>query len=79
MSYRFHCGEFWCSVYLSGHNIIRENKDNRVLSLKDFKDKDFEDVLERPAFCSRELHERHVFVKLVSQHVCLTFSRPCRP
>ena len=69
MSYRFHCGEFWCSVCLSGHNIIRENKDHRVLSLKDFKDKDFEDVLERPAFCSRELHERHVFVKLVSQHV----------
>lgn len=75
VSYCFHCGEFWCSVCLSGHNIIRANKDHRVLSLKDFEDKDFEDVLKRPAFCSKELHERQVlkfFCKMCNVPVCQT-------
>ena len=39
---------------------MKENKDHRVLSLKDFQDEDFEDVLKRPAFCSKYLHERKV-------------------
>ena len=59
-SYCFHCGGFWCDVCLNGHNILRSNKDHRVLSLKDFQDKDFEDVLKRPVLCQRELHEREV-------------------
>ena len=59
-SYCFHCCKFWCKECLNGHNILRENKEHRVLALKDFQDKDFEDVLKRPAFCSKELHERKV-------------------
>ena len=59
-SYCFHCGKFWCKECLNGHNILRENKEHRVLSLKDFQDKDFEDVLKRPAFCHKELHEKEV-------------------
>ena len=59
-SYCFHCGKFWCKDCLNAHNILRENKEHRVLSLKDFQDKDFEDVLKRPAFCQKELHEKEV-------------------
>lgn len=75
VSYCFHCGEFWCSVCLRGHNIIRANKDHRVFPLKDFKEKDFEDVLKRPAFCSKELHEKQVlkfFCKKCNVPVCQT-------
>jgi len=71
----FHCGGFWCDVCLNGHNIMRSNKDHRVLSLKDFQDKDFEDVLRRPVFCQRELHEREVlkfYCKVCEVPVCQT-------
>ena len=57
-SYCFHCGGFWCNVCLNGHNILRANKDHRVLSLKDFQDEYFEEVLKRPAFCQEDLHEK---------------------
>ncbi len=60
-SYCFHCSKFWCQQCLNGHNILKENKEHRVLALKDFQDKDFEDVLKRPAFCPKELHEKGVF------------------
>ena len=60
-SYCFHCCKFWCKECLNGHNILKENKEHRVLGLKDFQDKDFEDVLKRPAFCPKELHEKGVF------------------
>ena len=59
-SYCFHCGKFWCKECLNGHNILRENKEHRVISLKDFQDKDFEDVLKRPALCHKELHGKEV-------------------
>ena len=60
VSYCFHCSKFWCKNCLNGHNILKENKEHRVLSLRDFQEKDFEDVLKRPAFCSEDLHERKV-------------------
>ena len=60
-SYCFHCCKFWCKECLNGHNILRENKEHRVLALKDFQDKDFEDVLKPPAFCPKELHEKGVY------------------
>ena len=60
ISYCFHCGKFWCNDCLNGHNILRENRDHRVLALKDFQDKDFEDVLKRPVFCQRELHGNEI-------------------
>ena len=59
-SYCFHCGKFWCNDCVNAHNILRENREHRVLALKDFKDKDFEDVLKRPVFCQKELHDREV-------------------
>ena len=49
---------FWCDKCIIGHNIIRSNKDHRVLALKDFQDKDYEDVMKRPAFCPKEDHNK---------------------
>ena len=60
-SYCFNWGKFWCKDCVNAHNILRENKEHRVLALKEFQDEDFEDVLKRPAFCSKELHEKGVF------------------
>jgi len=74
-SYCFHCGGFWCKLCLNGHNILRANKGHRVLSLKDFQDEDFEDVLKRPAFCQKDLHEKEVlkfYCKVCEVPVCHT-------
>ena len=57
-SYCFQCCVFWCEECVIGHNIIRSNKDHRVLALKDFQDKDYEDVMKRPAFCPKEDHNK---------------------
>ena len=59
-AYCFHCGKFWCNECVNAHNVFRENRDHRVLALKDFEGKDFEDVLKRPVFCQKELHDREV-------------------
>ena len=46
--YCFQCCAFWCDDCITGHNIIRANKEYRVLALTDFQDQDIEDVLKRP-------------------------------
>ena len=55
--YCFKCCAFWCDDCIAAHNIIRANKDHRVLEIKDFQDQDIEDVLRRPVFCQKEHHE----------------------
>ena len=58
-SYCFQCcSSFWCEECIVGHNIMRENKDHRTLALKDFQEQDIKAVLERPAFCQKEHHEK---------------------
>ena len=57
-SYCFQCCAFWCDECITGHNIIRANKQHRVLGLNDFEDQDIEDVLKRPAFCQQKHHEK---------------------
>ena len=57
-SYCFQCCMFYCEQCLIGHNMIRTFKDHRVLAVKEFQDKDYEDVLKRPAFCSEPRHEK---------------------
>ena len=72
-SYCFQCCVFWCEECVIGHNIIRSNKDHRVLALKDFKDKDYEDVMKRPAFCPKEDHSKEelkYFCKNCEASVC---------
>ena len=74
-SYCFQCCVFWCDECVIGHNIIRSNKDHRVLALKDFQDKDYEDVMKRPAFCPKEDHnkkELEFFCKNCETPACQT-------
>ena len=52
---------------------MRCNKDHRVLALKDFQDKDYEDVLKRPVFCAKQRHEKEelkLFCKNCERAVC---------
>ena len=54
---------------------MRRNKDHRVLALKDFQDKDYEDVLKRPVFCAKQGHteeELKFFCKECGMAVCQT-------
>ena len=54
---------------------MRSNKDHRVLALKDFQDKDYEDVLKRPVFCAKQRHENEelkYFCKNCETAVCQT-------
>ena len=37
---------------------MRDNKEHRVLAVQRFQEKDFEDVLKRPVFCSRQGHQK---------------------
>ena len=56
-SYCFQCCIFYCQECVIVHNIMRSNNDHRVLALKDFQEKDFEDVMKRPMYCSKQRHE----------------------
>ena len=56
--YCFQCCVFWCDDCITGHNMMRANKEHRVLALKDFQDEDYENVLKRPAFCQKKHHEK---------------------
>ena len=74
-SYCFHCCIFYCQECVTGHNIMRKNKDHRVLALKNFQDKDYEDVLKRPVFCPKQGHteeELKFFCKDCETAVCQT-------
>ena len=71
--YCFQCCSFWCDECIIGHNIIRANKDHRVLALKEFEYQDIENVLKRPAFCPRPGHEKkelEFFCKKCQETVC---------
>ena len=55
--------------------MMRSHKDHRVLAVKHFQDKDYEDVLKRPAFCPRQGHEKEelkFFCKTCETAVCQT-------
>ena len=74
-SYCFQCCIFYCQECVIGHNIMRNNNDHRVLALKDFQEKDFEDVLKRPSFCTKQRHEKEelkYFCKNCDAAVCQT-------
>ena len=54
---------------------MRNYKDHRVLALKDFQDKDYEDVLKRPALCPKQGHKKeelNFFCKNCETAVCQT-------
>ena len=71
--YCFQCCAFWCDDCITGHNIIRANKEHRVLALANFQDQDIEDVLKRPAFCQAPEHEKkelEFFCKICEVSIC---------
>ena len=71
--YCFQCCVFWCDDCITGHNIIRANKEHRVLALTDFQDQEIEDVLKRPAFCPTPGHEKkemEFFCKICEVAIC---------
>ena len=71
--YCFQCCSFWCQECISGHNIIRANKQHKTLALKDFQDQDIEAVLKRPAFCQTKNHvnkELEFFCKVCQVAIC---------
>ena len=54
---------------------MRDKKEHRVLAVKEFQDKDYEDVLTRPIFCSRQGHQKKklkLFCKECETAVCQT-------
>ena len=71
--YCFQCCAFWCDDCITAHNIIRANKEHRVLAITDFQDQDIQDVLKRPAFCPRPGHDKkelEVFCKICEVAIC---------
>ncbi|CAH3128233.1 unnamed protein product [Porites lobata] len=74
-SYCFQCCIFYCEECLLGHNIMRDKKEHRVLAVKEFQDRDYEDVLKRPVFCSRQGNQKEelkLFCKECEMAVCQT-------
>ena len=74
-SYCFQCCIFYCEECLIGHNIMRDKKEHRVLAVNEFQDRDYEDVLKRPVFCSRQGHQKEelkLFCKDCETAVCQT-------
>ena len=72
-SYCFHCCAFYCQECVIGHNIMKTYKDHRVLALKEFQDKDYEDLMKRPALCPKEDHNKEelkYFCKTCEMPVC---------
>ena len=52
---------------------MKTYKDHRVLALKEFQDKDYEDVMKRPDFCPKEDHNKEelkYFCKTCEMPVC---------
>ena len=73
--YCFQCCSFWCGDCISLHNGIRANKEHHALALKDFQDRDFENILKRPAFCAKPGHEKkelELFCKVCEVVICST-------
>ena len=74
---------FWCEKCIIGHSIIRSNKNHRVLALKDFQDKDYEDVMKRPAFCPKEDHNKEELKYFCKDcetpvcQICVTIEHGC--
>ena len=73
-SYCFQCYAFWCNECILAHDIIRGNRDHRVLALEDFQDEDYQEVLQkRPEWCPKQGHkgeELKYFCKNCETAVC---------
>ena len=76
-SYCFECCIFYCEDCVTAHKKMRSSKNHRVLALKEFNDKDYEDILKRPAFCPKQRHQNEelkYYCKNCKTAVCQTCS-----
>ena len=74
-SYCFQCCIFYCEECLMFHSKMRDKTGHRALAVREFQDKDFEDVLKRPVFCSRQGHQKEelkYYCKECETAVCQT-------
>ena len=74
-SYCFECCIFYCEECVTAHRKMRSSKNHRALALKEFNDKDYEDVLKRPTFCPKQRHqneELNYYCKNCKMAVCQT-------
>ena len=77
VSYCFDCCIFYCEECATAHKKMRSNKHHRALALKEFNDKNYEDVLKRPSFCSKQRHQNEelkYYCKNCQMAVCQTCS-----
>ena len=56
-SYCFECCIFYCEDCVTAHKKMRSSKNHRAMALKEFNNKDYKDVLKRPAFCPKQRHQ----------------------
>ena len=73
--YCFQCCAFWCEDCSAAHNLIKANKTHRVLAIRDFQDKDIENVLKRAVYCQKKHHEKEelkFFCKQCEVSICNT-------
>ena len=76
-SYCFQCCIFYCEVCVTAHDRMRGNANHRSVALREFQDKDYEDVLSRPAFCPKQRHQKEelkYFCKNCQTVVCQSCS-----
>ena len=76
VSYCFQCCIFYCDQCVAAHSILRRNREHRVLAIKEFQDKDLEDVLKRQVFCSRQDHQEEE-LKYYCQECDTTLCQTC--
>ena len=73
--YCFQCCAFWCEDCSAAHNLIKANKTHRLLAIRDFQDKDIENVLKRAVYCQKKHHEKEelkFFCKQCEVSICNT-------
>ena len=59
--YCFDCARFMCPDCLSAHEIMRAAfEGHKVMAVKEFHTEDYEALLKRQPFCSKQYHEREI-------------------
>lgn len=69
--YCFCCGGFWCNDCT-----LRADRGHRVLALEDFREKDLEFILKRPALCQKKGHNNEV-LKFYCKECKIPVCRDC--
>lgn len=76
-SYCFQCCIFYCVECVTAHRRMRKYRRHRALAVRDFQDKDYENILKRPSFCPKQQHrnkELKYFCKNCKKVLCQTCS-----